>query len=101
MLKTLKITAAREQLTSIRNRMRIDETIAVTNRGKRVLALMRWEKYDAIRETLSILEDEELMKKLRRSIKESEEGKLIPLEEVEKENADEPGAKIRRKGLEY
>jgi len=100
-LKTLKITAAREQLTSIRNRMRIDETIAVTNRGKRVLALMRWEKYDAIRETLSILEDEELMKKLRRSIKESEEGKLIPLEEVEKENADEPGAKIRRKGLEY
>ncbi len=89
MLKTLKITAAREQLTSIRNKMRTDETIAVTSRGKRVLALMRWETYDAIRETLSILEDEELMKKLRQSIKEAEEGKLIPLEDVEKEIADE------------
>lgn len=94
MLKTLKITAAREQLTSIRNKMRTDETIAVTSRGKRVLALMRWEKYDAIRETLSILEDEDLMKKLRRSIKESEEGKLIPLEEVEKEIANEARGKL-------
>lgn len=93
MLKTLKITAAREQLTSIGNKMRTDETIAVTNRGKRVLALMRWEKYDAIRETLSILEDEALMKKLRRSIKEAEEGKLIPLEKVEKEIADEARGK--------
>jgi PHD/YefM family antitoxin component YafN of YafNO toxin-antitoxin module len=83
-LKTLKITAAREQLTSIRNKMRTDETIAVTNRGKRVLALMRWEKYEAIKETLSILEDEDLMNKLRQSIKEAEDGKLIPLEEVEK-----------------
>jgi antitoxin YefM len=93
-LKTLKITAAREQLTSIRNKMRIDETIAVTNRGKKVLALMRWEKYEAIRETLSILEDEELIKKLRRSIRESEAGKLIPLEEVEKEIADEARGKV-------
>ncbi len=89
MLKTLKISAAREKLTAIHRNMRANETIAVTNRGKKVLALMRWEKYDAIRETLSILEDEELMKKLRRSIKESDEGKVIPLERLESEIAEE------------
>lgn len=89
MLKTLKITAAREKLTSIRKNLRADETVAVTSRGKKVLALMRWEKYDAIRETLNILEDAELMDKLKRSIREAEEGKLIPLREVEKELDDE------------
>ena len=89
MLTTLKITAARERLTSIHKNLRADETIAVTNRGKKVLALMRWEKYDAIRETLSILEDENLMKKLKKSLREAEEGKLIPLEEVERKLKDD------------
>ena len=84
MLKTLKITAVRKKLTSIHKTLRMDETIAVTNRDKRVLALMRWEKYDAIRETLAILEDENLMRQLRRSIKEAAEGKLIPLERVDR-----------------
>jgi antitoxin YefM len=84
MLKTLKITAARKNLTSIHRTLRMDETIVVTNRDKRVLALMRWEKYDAIRETLAILEDENLMRQLRRSIKEAAEGKLIPLERVDR-----------------
>ena len=84
MLKTLKITAARKKLTSIHRTLRMDETIVVTNRDKRVLALMRWEKYDAIRETLAILEDENLMRQLRRSIKEAAEGKLIPLERVDR-----------------
>lgn len=82
MLKTLKISAARKKLTSIHRTLRVDETIAVTNRDKRVLAVMRWEKYDAILETLAILEDEELVRQLRRSIKEADEGRLIPLEKV-------------------
>ena len=84
MLKTVKISAARRQLTSMHKTLRVDETIVVTNRDKRVLALMRWEKYDAIRETLAILEDEDLLKQLRRSIKEAEAGKLIPLEQVDR-----------------
>ena len=87
MLKTLKISAARKKLTSIHKTLRMDETIAVTNRDKRVLAVMRWEKYDAIRETLAILDDEDLIKKLRRSLKEADEGKLVPLEEVDRKPA--------------
>jgi len=85
MLRTLKITAARKNLTSMHKTLRIDETIAVTNRDKKVLAVMRWEKYDAIRETLSILEDEALVKQLKRSLKEAREGKLIALEKIESE----------------
>jgi antitoxin YefM len=59
--------------------------VEVTKRGKSVLAILPWEAYDAIRETLEIVGDQELMKKLRQSIREAREGKLIPWEEAEKE----------------
>ena len=70
MLKTMKITETRKKLTSMHEDLRGNETIAVTN---------RWEKYEAIRETLMILGDPRLMKKLRQSLRESKAGKLIPL----------------------
>lgn len=41
----------------------------------------------AARETLAVLEEEELVKKLKRSIKEADEGKLVPLEEVDEKPA--------------
>lgn len=82
MLKTLKVSAARKKLTSIHKTLRMEDAIAVTSRDKKVLVLMRWEKYDAIRETLSILADESLMKQLRRSLKEAREGKLLSLKKV-------------------
>ena len=85
MLKTMKITDTRQRLTSLHEDLRSNETIAVTNRGEKILAIMRWEKYEAIRETLIILGDPRLMKKLRQSIREAAAGKLIAIEEVERE----------------
>jgi PHD/YefM family antitoxin component YafN of YafNO toxin-antitoxin module len=84
MLKIMGITDTRERLTSLHDDLRINETVAVTNRGEKILAIMRWEKYEAIRETLAIMGDRRLMKLLRQSIREAKEGKLIPLEEVER-----------------
>ncbi len=49
------------------------------------MAILPWEAYDAIRETLEIVGDQKIMKKLRQSIKEVREGKLIPWEEAKKE----------------
>ena len=85
MLKTMKITDTRQRLTSLHEDLRSNETIAVTNRGEKILAIMRWEKYEAIRETLMILGDPRLMKKLRQGIREAAAGKLIAIEEVERE----------------
>jgi PHD/YefM family antitoxin component YafN of YafNO toxin-antitoxin module len=53
-------------------------TMAVTRRGKPVLAIMTWEDYQAILETLEILSDDESVERLRRSIQEVKEGKQIP-----------------------
>jgi PHD/YefM family antitoxin component YafN of YafNO toxin-antitoxin module len=86
MLRTMRITDTRERLTSLYDDLGNNETVAVTSRGEKILAIMRWEKYEAIRETLAIMGNRRLMKMLRQSIREAGEGKLISLEEVEKES---------------
>lgn len=58
---------------------------AITHRGKRIMALMPWDMYEAIAETFEILEDEELMGQLRRSIREAKEGRTRPLAELRAE----------------
>jgi antitoxin YefM len=86
MLKEIPITEARHALTSLPERLGEDMgAVAVTRRGKPVLAVMRWELYEALTETLEIMGDEELMTALRRGIKEAEEGKGIPWEQARRE----------------
>ncbi len=54
--------------------------VAITRRGKPVLAVMSWELYESLIETMEIMSDPELMATLRKSIREIEEGKGIPWE---------------------
>ncbi len=83
-VKNMPITKTREQLTSLHLELSRDPelTIAVTNRGRPVLALLNWDLYESIVETLEILGDEDLMGKLKRSIREVAAGKLVPFDEV-------------------
>lgn len=88
MQATMSITEARDKLTTLPEEFKRDPgmgTITVTRRGKPVLAVMPWELYESLMETLEILGDEELMADLRQGIKEAEEGKGIPWEQVKAE----------------
>ncbi|MBF8266759.1 MAG: putative prevent-host-death family protein [Dehalococcoidia bacterium] len=79
----ITIVDARRLLTKLPERLGSHPaTVAVTRRGKPVLAIMAWEDYEAILETLEILSDEEAVEKLRRSIQEVRESKTIPWEEA-------------------
>lgn len=83
MNKEIPITEARHELTSLPERLAKEPgAVAVTRRGKPVLALMPWELYESIVETLEIMGDEELMAALRKSIKEADAGKAIPWKTV-------------------
>ena len=88
MTKTIPITEAREKLTELpwafSRRLSVD-AIAVTRRGEPVLAILPWEFYDGLVETLEILSDKELTESLRKGIKEATMGKLIPWERVKRE----------------
>jgi prevent-host-death family protein len=87
MAETLSMMEARGKLTGLPEEFeRHPETgaITVTRRGKPVLAVMPWELYDSITETLEILSDEKLMKTLRKSLREARKGRTYSMAEVKK-----------------
>ena len=58
--------------------------MTVTRRGKPVLAILPWEEYEALVETLDILSDEKQVMSLRRSVAELRAGRLIPREQAKR-----------------
>jgi prevent-host-death family protein len=77
----LNMVDARRELTRLPERLSsTPTTVTVTRRGKRVLAIMAWEDYEAILETLEILSNEEAVDQLRRSIQEVKEGETVAWE---------------------
>lgn len=85
-MKNLSITEARDELTSLPERLAEEPgAVAVTRRGEPVLALMPWELYESIIETLEILGDPELVAALNRGIKQAKEGEVIPWNQAKKE----------------
>lgn len=84
-MKDIPITEARNELTSLPDRLsESHEVVSVTRRGKPVLAILNWEEYEAIVETLEILSDENLMSSLRQGLKEAKAGKLIPWDQAKR-----------------
>lgn len=81
MTLTLSMMEARKQLTSLPETLMHDgqvDVLEITRRGKPVLAVMPWELYEAVAETLEVMGDKELMAQLRQSIREIDTGELIP-----------------------
>lgn len=88
MTKTMPIIEARKRLTALPEEFeegRDADVIAVTRRGKPVLAVLPWELYETVAETLEVLGDEDLMKDLRTSIKEMQTGKVIAWDKAKKQ----------------
>jgi len=85
MTRTMPIVEARNKLTSLPEEFAREPevgAVAVTRRGKPVLAVMPWDLYEAIIETLEVLGDKDLMAALRQGVQEALEGKTIPWDDV-------------------
>ena len=85
---TLSIMEARKQLTSLPETLFHDgqlEVLEITRRGKPVLAVLPWELYEAISETLEVMGDKELMAQLRQSILDIDSDKLISWQDAKQE----------------
>jgi prevent-host-death family protein len=81
------MTKARAKLPDLPEtlaRSRGKKTVAITRRGKRVLAVMPWDQYESLVETMEILSDRPLMRRIRLSIKQADAGHFVPLEDVER-----------------
>lgn len=84
-MKDLPITEVRDELTSLPERLSHNhETVTVTRRGKPVLAILPWNAYEALVETLDILGDPATVAALRQGIKEARRGRGIPWERAKR-----------------
>lgn len=81
--RSLSITDAREQLTRLPDELaQHHEALTITRHGKPVLAVLPWELYEALIETLDVMGDPEMMAALRRSQEDIAEGRVKPLDQA-------------------
>jgi antitoxin YefM len=74
----------REEITRLPEQFEQEpaEAVTVTRHGKPVMAILPWELYESIMETLEIMGDAELMAAFRQGVKDMEEGRITPLDDV-------------------
>jgi len=84
MLKTMSISETRKRITSLEHDMAYDDTISVTNHGKEIFALLRWDTYESIAETLDIMSDEDEFNALKAGIQQFKNGELMDFEDFKK-----------------
>ncbi len=86
MIKTLPITKARENLTTLVNKANklLDEYVITVN-GSPAAVLMSAQEYESWKETMEILSDSSLVKAIKKGEKEIAKGQGIPWEDVKKE----------------
>ncbi len=83
--KTLDISEARKQLSSIDERLKDERIILVTRHNKKAFAIVNLEYLSAVMETIEVLSDPEAMQMLEESIADIRAGRLHDHEDVEKE----------------
>ena len=86
MIKTLPITKAREELTTLVDKAskQLDEYIITVN-GSPAAVLMSAAEFESWKETMEILADPEFMKAIKQGEEEIRRGEFVTLEELEKE----------------
>ncbi len=86
MTLTLPMLKAREALSSLPDRLEASPgTVTVTQHGKPVLAILPWQLFESLVETLEILNDQPTLAALRQGIREADEGQALAWELVRQE----------------
>lgn len=81
--KILPISSVkRDLLQHVKRAQTQGQSVAITKNGEAAAVLLSIDEYEGLLETLEILGDPELMKFLKKSIKQQKNGKMIPHEEV-------------------
>ena len=79
---------ARKRLTNLPEELAKHPEIGaltITRRGKPVLAVMSWELYESVTETLEIMSDPEMLAAFRQGVRDLQQGNTYPWEQVKKE----------------
>jgi antitoxin YefM len=83
-MEKLTITEARNRFTKLPDETADNRIFAVTRRNKEVMAVMSWDLYEGLLETIEILADKDLMENLKRGLDDIQSGRTYNLEESRK-----------------
>jgi prevent-host-death family protein len=82
----LTISEARKALLDLPEKLSRtpERAVTITRRGQPVLAILPWEFYESIVETLEILGDPEMVTALRESLEDLKQGRVVSHTEAKK-----------------
>ena len=83
-MEKLTITEARNRFTKLPDETAHNRIFAVTRRNKEVMAVMSWDLYEGLLETIEILADKDLMESFRRGLDDIKSGRTYNIEESRK-----------------
>jgi prevent-host-death family protein len=81
-MQKIPITEARNKFMKLPDQAAKHEILAVTRRNKEVMAVMSWELYEGLLETLEVLSDPKLMAQLRKGLEDVKAGRTYSLSEA-------------------
>jgi len=86
LMTELTISEARKALLDLPEKLARtpERAVTITRRGRPVLAVLPWEFYESIIETLDILGDPEMVKALRESLEDLDRGRVVTNAEAKK-----------------
>jgi antitoxin YefM len=86
MAKTVPFTEARARLTELLDEVEAQhEHLVITRNGRPSVVILSTDEYEALAETLEILQDEDTLEALRESERDVQAGRLSSLDEVRRE----------------
>ncbi|MBW1893056.1 MAG: type II toxin-antitoxin system Phd/YefM family antitoxin [Deltaproteobacteria bacterium] len=81
-MEKIPITKARNKFMKLPDQATQEGIIAVTRRNKEVMAVMSWELYEGLIETLEVMSDPELMEHLKEGLEDVKAGRTYSLSEA-------------------
>jgi antitoxin YefM len=83
MPETLPLSLVKTRLSELVDRVEgEDERIVVTRNGRAVAVLISADDLESLEETLAVLSDRELMRRIREGERAAERGEVVPLDEL-------------------
>ena len=83
MSETLPLSVVKARLSELVDRVESeDDRIVVTRNGRPAAVIVSAEDLESLEETLAVLSDRELMRKVREGERAAERGDVVPLDEL-------------------
>ena len=84
-METLPLASVKAKLSEVVDRVeREQDRVTITRNGRPVAMIVSVDDIEGLEETLEILSDKRLMRRIRAGIAAAEKGDTIPLEDVKK-----------------